>query len=665
MNRTSQGQHHTSLVGQLKRSRLIVASLIASIFIFSIPVSIIASPSQHNLDVQKGALQEELTSILISMVNQQTGLRRYITTANSAFLQPFTNGRPQYLLAEQRLASHAQGSDFKETARALAQVDERANAWYSTYAQVQLQNMQSGQLETARAPSTNAFGKALFDQCRAAVAHLQDALGQDLTTIESRLRILGWVIFVAVVFLAVLSVIVLWRTLSRFLKALRAQLNFLMSATTLLGSGDLSARVQELAYDELNHLGQTFNTMAQDLEGTTGKVLQQRDEVLVLNEALEVANRARNQFLANMSHELRTPLNAIIGFTELIYDEEVGPLSEEQKEYLGDILSSARHLLQLITDVLDLAKIEAGKMTFQPEPVELEELVGEVRNILRPLTVTKRLHMEMEIAALPGGVMLDPAKLKQVLYNYLSNAIKFTPEEGQVTIRLRAEGEDAFRLEVEDSGIGIQPEDLGRLFVEFQQLDAGLTKQYQGTGLGLALSRRIVEAQGGKVGVHSIPGQGSTFFAILPRIATVMVEREDEEDVAKPMLLQPERPDAPSVLIVEDEPRDRRQLIQAFTQAGYNVEVAATGTQAIAQCRQHSFDMITLDLLLPDLSGWEVLRAIRGEGPNREVPVSVVTLVTEKEVGLGFPIQDVLNKPVTLEQVFSSLERVKKSPPVV
>src|SRR5207237_2630058 len=139
-------------------------------------------------------------------------------------------------------------------------------------------------------------------------------------------------------------------------------------------------------------------------------------------------------------------------------------------------------------------------------------------------------------------------KRKHVLHNYLSNAIKFTPEEGQVTIRLRAEGEDAFRLEVEDSGIGIQPEDLGRLFVEFQQLDAGLTKQYQGTGLGLALSRRIVEAQGGKVGVHSIPGQGSTFFAILPRIATVMVEHDDEEeDVAKPMLSLPERPDAPSV----------------------------------------------------------------------------------------------------------------------
>src|SRR3989440_2637361 len=304
-------------------------------------------------------------------------------------------------------------------------------------------------------------------------------------------------------------------------------------------------------------------------------------------------------------------------------------------------------------------------MTFYPEEIDLDQLVGEVRDILRPLINSKHIHFETEIDTTVNGVVIDPAKLKQVLYNYLSNAIKFTPEEGQVTIRLRAEGEDAFRLEVEDSGIGIRPENLGRLFVEFQQLDAGMTKQYQGTGLGLALTRRIVEAQGGKVGVHSPPGQGSTFFAILPRIATVMVEGDEEEDVAEHMLSLPERPDAPSVLIVEDEPKDRRQLIQAFTDAGYNVEVAATGTQALARCRQRPFDVITLDLLLPDLSGWEVLRAIRGEGHNREVPVIVVTLVTEKEVGLGFPIHEVLSKPVTLEQVFSSLERVKKSPPVV
>lgn len=390
-------------------------------------------------------------------------------------------------------------------------------------------------------------------------------------------------------------------------------------------------------------------------------MIRKNEELVQQYRRVQEVNRLKSEFLANMSHELRTPLNAIIGFTELIYDEEVGPISLEQKEYLGDTLSSAKHLLQLISDVLDLAKIEAGKMTFLPEPVELEDLVGEVRNILRPLTAARRLHIEVEIDSHLGQVTVDPAKLKQVLYNYLSNAIKFTPEEGQVTIRLRAEGEDAFRLEVEDSGIGIQPENLGRLFVEFQQLDAGLTKQYQGTGLGLALTRRIVEAQGGRVGVQSTPGQGSTFFAILPRVPRMMVEDEEDEGIEQ-LLALPLEADAPSVLIVEDEAKDRRELMRAFTQVGYHVEVATTGKQAVARCHQRLFDVITLDLLLPDLSGWQVLRAIRGEGPNREVPVLVITLVAEKEVGLGFPIQDVLNKPVTLEGLFSSLERLTKSP---
>ena len=264
------------------------------------------------------------------------------------------------------------------------------------------------------------------------------------------------------------------------------------------------------------------------------EIVRKNEELEVQSRRVQEANRLKSEFLANMSHELRTPLNAIIGFTELIYDEEAGPISEEQKEYLGDILSSSQHLLQLINDVLDLAKVEAGKMTFSPEEIDLDQLVGEVRDILRPLINSKHIHFGTEIDTTLNGVVIDPAKLKQVLYNYLSNAIKFTPEEGQVTIRLRAEGEDAFRLEVEDSGRGIQPENLGRLFVEFQQLDAGLTKGYQGTGLGLALTRRIVEAQGGRVGVHSTPGQGSTFFAVLPRISTVMVERDEEEDVAEP-----------------------------------------------------------------------------------------------------------------------------------
>ena len=235
------------------------------------------------------------------------------------------------------------------------------------------------------------------------------------------------------------------------------------------------------------------------------------------NRRMQEANRLKSEFLANMSHELRTPLNAVIGFAELMFKGKVGPVSAQHKEYLGDILTSSHHLLQLINDVLDLAKVESGKLEFRPEKLELERVVNEVRDILRGLASTKRLRVETHVAPEVTTVRLDPAKLKQILYNYLSNALKFTPDGGSIVVRAHAASDTLLRIEVQDSGIGVREIDLERLFVEFQQLDAGSAKKYPGTGLGLALTRRLVEAQGGRVGVTSEFGKGSLFWALLPR----------------------------------------------------------------------------------------------------------------------------------------------------
>ncbi|HVZ79264.1 MAG TPA: ATP-binding protein [bacterium] len=235
------------------------------------------------------------------------------------------------------------------------------------------------------------------------------------------------------------------------------------------------------------------------------------------NRRMQESNRLKGEFLANMSHELRTPLNAIIGFSELMVHEKVGPLSPDHKEYLGDILTSARHLLQLINDVLDLTKVEAGKMQFRPEKVDLSRSITEVKEILRGIAGPKKLDLVAQVDPALGTVVLDASKLKQVLYNFLSNAIKFTPEGGTVTVRALPEGNDRFRLEVEDTGIGIQEKDMHKLFIEFQQLDQGVAKKYAGTGLGLALTKRLVEAQGGAVSVRSVYGTGSVFTAVLPR----------------------------------------------------------------------------------------------------------------------------------------------------
>ena len=255
----------------------------------------------------------------------------------------------------------------------------------------------------------------------------------------------------------------------------------------------------------------------QRLEDVQRAVLNILDDLDVEKRNAEEANRMKSEFLANMSHELRTPLNAIMGFSKLMAHGKVGPVSAQQQEFLGDILKSSEHLLQLINDVLDLAKVEAGKMEFHPEPIDLKQLVDEVRNILRAVSASKQIHIDTDLDPRCTDLELDPAKLKQVLYNYLSNALKFTPDNGRVLIRVRPEDATTFRLEVRDSGIGIRPEDIKKLFSEFRQLDSSAAKKYQGTGLGLALTRRIVEAQGGHTGVQSSVGEGSTFFAVLPR----------------------------------------------------------------------------------------------------------------------------------------------------
>ena len=365
---------------------------------------------------------------------------------------------------------------------------------------------------------------------------------------------------------------------------------------------------------------------------------------------LQEASRLKSEFLANMSHELRTPLNAIIGFSQMMHDGKLGVVSEPHKEYLGDILTSAQHLLRLINDVLDLSKIEAGKMEFQPEPIVLDNLVRETCDIVRGLAAKKRLRITISVDPEVSSVVLDASRLKQVLYNYLSNAIKFSREGQTIKVSATCEGAKAFRLIVQDQGIGIRPTDLAKLFIEFEQLDSTATKQYQGTGLGLALSKKIVEAQGGRVGVDSVWENGSTFYAILPRQFGFPVEIVE---LAPPNT----HGDVPHLLVIEDDPKERAWLAQVLTRAGYKVETASNGTRALLLCREHRFDAITLDLILPDISGQELLANIRGSGLNCETPVLVVTIFSGSAAVLGYRVSEFLTKPVREVDLLAALKR--------
>jgi PAS domain S-box-containing protein len=278
---------------------------------------------------------------------------------------------------------------------------------------------------------------------------------------------------------------------------------------------ELTACARDGKKTEVSYNVTTFYDRDRRLQGVfaTARDVTERKR---FEQSLQEANRMKSEFLANMSHELRTPLNGIIGFTEFLFDEKPGPLKPKQKEYLGDVLSSARHLLQLINDVLDLAKVEAGKMEVHPETFPVLKAVEEVVAVIKGIANKKHIAVDIEIGAGLDAVTLDQHKFKQVLYNLLSNAVKFSDEGGQVGVQARRLDPYQLEVRVRDNGIGIKAEDIKRLFTEFEQLDSGTARRFEGTGLGLALTKKIIEFQGGRISVESEPANGSVFTVILP-----------------------------------------------------------------------------------------------------------------------------------------------------
>jgi PAS domain S-box-containing protein len=417
--------------------------------------------------------------------------------------------------------------------------------------------------------------------------------------------------------------------------------------------------VMEFYSREMGEPDESLLGIVEAIGRQVGQYLRRHDSETRSRE-LEAASSNKSQFLANMSHELRTPLNAIIGYSELLLEEVAERGGQEQMAAdLGKIHSSGKHLLELINDVLDLSKIEAGRMELHAEDFEVESLVNEVAGTVRPSAAKNGNAITVQCAPGTGIVRADITRTRQALLNLVSNAAKFT-RGGTVAItalRNRIPGQETIILQVQDSGIGMTAEQVGKLFRDFQQADASTTRKYGGTGLGLAISRRICRMMGGDILVQSTPGRGSTFTIQLP-CAPSPGESAVDRLAAAPVAMKPAGPDAPTVLVVDDDPSVREFMERFLERQGYRVIAAADGIEALARAREHHPAAITLDVMMPHVDGWTVLAAIKGDPTLADIPVILVTIVDEKQRGYSLGATDYMVKPVDrhrLAEVLRSL----------
>jgi signal transduction histidine kinase/DNA-binding response OmpR family regulator len=442
---------------------------------------------------------------------------------------------------------------------------------------------------------------------------------------------------------------------------------------------DFSVRVPQTSNDEIGMLIGSFNLMlatiqqrSADLEAartsleeanhTLEKKVQERTAELgsALMTARE-ASHAKSSFLAKMSHELRTPLNAIIGYSELLSEDTD---DAAVKEDLNKILSAARHLLGLINDVLDLSKIEAGKMDLYIEPLDLWTVVQEIAGLVTPLCEKRNNTLVVECSDSIGVVHADATKLRQILLNLLSNASKFT-ESGQVTMKATREplaGEDWIKIDISDTGIGMTGEQMGRLFQAFTQADSSTASKYGGTGLGLAICRQFARIMGGEVSVTSEVGKGSTFTLRMP----ARVRRPKTTSSGAPLSASSPTATVPGkmsqdVLVIDEDESVQRALAKILEPEGLNIISARTGKDGLRLARERHPRIIILDILMPDMDGWTVLKELKQHPALAAIPVVLLTMTDDKETGFALGASAFINKPIENDQLLEAIQHHKAS----
>jgi PAS domain S-box-containing protein len=444
---------------------------------------------------------------------------------------------------------------------------------------------------------------------------------------------------------------------------------------------ELTARARDGTETVVSYNATTFHDRERRLQGVVAAArdmteLKRFEHTLQQkNVELEDASRMKSEFLANMSHELRTPLNAIIGFSEVLRDGLVGELTDQQRGFIGDIFSSGKHLLALINDILDLSKVEAGKMTLDLESVPVASLFASSLSIVKEKAAAHHIHLEIVAPEGLDTIRADARKVKQIVYNLLSNAVKFT-EGGRVALRAArvpradvgrvsgawtgrrfpladSEFPEFLEISVTDSGIGISPEALEHLFKPFSQIDSGLSRKFEGTGLGLAMVKLLAELHGGAVAVESAVGEGSRFTVWLP----IRLPEEGVFTGARASAGPRVEPLAGAriALVVEDDDKSADLIRVQLEAEGFTVLHAASAEAALVLAVQQPLSLITLDIMLPNMDGWEFLARLKQAPTLSRIPVVIISIVADRRKGFALGAAAVMQKPISRMELHESL----------
>jgi signal transduction histidine kinase/CheY-like chemotaxis protein len=433
-----------------------------------------------------------------------------------------------------------------------------------------------------------------------------------------------------------------------FYRAVMRTIARLDQASKRMVSGQMNSAFVLDNRDELAQVATSFNNIATEM-------------MVARDQALE-ANRAKSAFLANMSHELRTPLNAVIGYSELLQEEFEDTGQDEFIPDLKKIQAAAKHLLALINDILDLSKIEAGKMDVYLEVVDVPKMIQDVVSTVIPMIDKNSNQLDVQVDENIGTMRTDLTKVRQILFNLLSNASKFTKEG---TVRLTASRDtisdvDWITFTVTDSGIGMTAEQMSKLFKDFSQADSSTTRKFGGTGLGLSISRRFCQMMGGDISVDSEAGVGSTFTVRLPAAVPT------PESVLKAVEAKlPQQADSGSiVLVIDDEPSVRELMIRFLSKEGFRVEAASSGEEGLRKARQLKPDAITLDVMMPGMDGWAVLASLKADPVLANIPVIMLTIVSDKNMGYALGASEYMTKPIDRDKLITILKKYQCDEPI-